>query len=124
MEQTAAKKSKPAVVLKALVVSYIVTALLLLLLAFLLFKFELNESKVSIGIIVVYLISGFIGGWIAGKGNENRKFVWGLIVGALYFVLLLVVSGIAGHGIQTQPVQLLTTALLCTGGGMMGGMLS
>ena len=69
MENIAAGKSKPAVILKALVVSYIVTALLLLLLALLLFKFELNESKVSIGVIVVYLLSSFIGGWLAGRGG-------------------------------------------------------
>lgn len=124
MENVAAGKSKPAVILKALVVSYIVTALLLLLLALLLFKFELNESKVSIGVIVVYLLSSFIGGWLAGRGGGSRKFLWGLLIGAIYFVLLLLISMIAGHGIQTQAAQMVTTALLCVGGGMLGGMLS
>ncbi len=73
MENIAAGKSKPAVILKALVVSYIVTALLLLLLALLLFKFELNESKVSIGVIVVYLLSSFIGGMARGQGRWQQK---------------------------------------------------
>ena len=42
--------------LKALVVSYIVTGLLLLLTAGLLYRFELSEGKVRIMIIVTYIL--------------------------------------------------------------------
>ena len=117
-------KSRLSVVLKSLVVSYIVTGALLLLLTLLLFKLELDESKVSIGIIFIYLISSFLGGFLAGKKSGSRKFLWGLAVGAVYFLLLLLLSLVAKHGIQTQPVQMFTTFLLCSGGGMLGGMLS
>ena len=124
MENVVSKNSKPVIILKSLVVSYIVTAVFLLLLAFLLFKFELDEGKVSIGVIAIYLLSGLVGGFLAGKKSGSQKFLWGLIVGVAYFVLLLIISLIAGHGIQTQPMQLVTTAFLCMGGGMLGGMLS
>ena len=43
--------------LKALVASYIVTGLLLLLTAGLLYHFELSEGKVRIMIIVTYILS-------------------------------------------------------------------
>lgn len=116
--------SKLSAILKSLVISYIVTAVLLLLLTFLLFKFELDEGKVSVGIIAVYLISCFLGGFLAGKKCVTRKFLWGLAAGVSYFVLLLILSLAAKHGLSTQPLQMFTTFLLCAGGGMLGGMLA
>lgn len=115
---------KMSSVLKSLVVSYIITIVMLLALTFLLFQFELDEGKVSVGIILIYLLSCFIGGFLAGKKCGSRKFLWGLAVGGIYFTLLLVLSLAVKHGISAQPVQMLTTLLLCAGGGMLGGMLS
>ncbi len=115
---------KLSAILKSLVLSCIVTVVLLFLLTFLLFQFELDEGKVSIGIIAVYLISCFLGGFFAGKQCGSRKFLWGLAVGSAYFVLLFLVSLAVKHGITAQPMQMVTTFLLCAGGGMIGGMLS
>ena len=81
---------KMSAILKSLVVSYIITIAMLLVLTFLLFQFELDEGKVSVGIILVYLLSCFIGGFFAGKKCGSRKFLWGLAVGGIYFTLLLV----------------------------------
>lgn len=116
--------SKLSAVLKSLVISYIITALLLLLLAFLLFQFALDEGKVAVGVIAVYLLSCFSGGFFAGKKCGSRKFLWGLAVGGVYFFVLLAVSLTAGKGLSAQPGQIFTTFLLCTGGGMLGGMVS
>lgn len=115
---------KMSAILKSLVVSYIITIAMLLVLTFLLFQFELDEGKVSVGIILVYLLSCFIGGFFAGKKCGSRKFLWGLAVGGIYFTLLLVLSLAVKHGISAQPAQMLTTLMLCAGGGMLGGMLS
>ncbi|MCR1843203.1 TIGR04086 family membrane protein [Murimonas intestini] len=124
MENSIWKKSKVMVVLKSLMISYVVTGILLLILAALLFKLELDEGKVTIGIIAVYIISSFLGGWIAGKGVESRKFMWGLIVGCAYFVMLTIISLLANQSLQAEPWQLITTFLMCMGGGMLGGMLA
>ena len=77
--------------LKALVVSYIVTGLLLLT-AGLLYRFELSEGKVRIMIIVTYILSCFAGGFLSGKMMKNKKFLWGILVGLLYFGIMLLVS--------------------------------
>ena len=124
MENSIWKKSKVMVVLKSLMISYVVTGILLLILAALLFKLELDEGKVTIGIIAVYIISSFLGGWIAGKGVESRKFMWGLIVGCAYFVMLTIISLLANQSLQAEPWQLITTFRMCMGGGMLGGMLA
>lgn len=112
------------IVIRSLIISYMITGLLLLFTALLLYKLEPQQSMVSIGILVIYVLSSFLGGILAGKGIHSRKFLWGLATGALYFLLLLLASWISGGGIQAQVSQIITTMLLCLGGGMLGGMLA
>ena len=78
--------------LKSLLCAYIISGILLLLLAFLLYKLNLDEGKVAAGIIMIYVASTFLGGFIIGKLSGSRKFLWGLTCGILYFALLLLVS--------------------------------
>ena len=63
---------KMAILIRAQLTAWVVTALLLLLMALLLFKLELNESKVSLGMTAVYVLSCFFGGLAAGKGGKKK----------------------------------------------------
>lgn len=110
--------------LKTLLFSYILTGILLALLAFLLYRLRLGEKVVSVAIIVIYVVATFFGGFVAGKKLENRRFLWGLIMGAAYFLVLTLVSLVAGRGGIEFGNSFLTTFVLCAGGGMLGGMLS
>ncbi len=109
-------------ILKALLACYLVTGILLLVIAFLLYKFNLSEQIVTAGIVSTYAISTFIGGFISGKLKKEKKYLWGFLIGLLYFVLLLMIS--LGMYRTVEHQGLLTTALLCIGGGLLGGMLS
>ena len=110
--------------LKSLLASYIVTGLLLLGLTFLVYKFELDEQLVVGGIVAIYVISTFLGGFIIGKLTRIRKFVWGMALGVIYFALLLLISYGVYREFNTNGLNVITTILLCVGGGMLGGMLS
>ncbi len=110
--------------LKALIFAYLVTALCLLILAVLLYKLELGEGQVAAGIVAVYILSCFLGGFFLGRKVENRKFVWGLLLGAAYFLFLLGISLILEPGGLAGTKTLLTSIAMCLGGGMLGGMLS
>ena len=110
--------------LKTLLFSYILTAVLLALLAFLLYKLGLNEKIVSIAIIVIYVAATFFGGFVTGKRMGNRRFFWGLLMGAAYFLVLAAVSFCVGKGGIQIGNSFFTTLVLCAGGGMLGGMLS
>jgi len=93
MEKTSTENGVPVLfLLKCILCSYIFTAAMLLLLAFLLYKMNLSEKMVSLGIIAIYVISTFLGGYVAGKKLQSRKFIWGLLVGAAYFLVLAAVS--------------------------------
>ena len=88
--------------LKSLLCSYLVTGILLLILAGILYKFNLDEAKVTAGILIIYVLSAFAGG----------------------FVILVLVSFGLYRSIQGSVSELVTTFLVCAGGGMVGGMIS
>ena len=108
--------------LKSLLCAYVVTGIFLAALALLLYKAGLGEEMVTGGILLIYVISSFSGGFVMGKLTGNRKFLWGMLTGILYFVLLFVITLGMYRFVETDIVNLFTTFLLCAGGGMLGGM--
>lgn len=111
------------IMIKALLLSYLVTGAALLLVAFLLYQMEPEESMVLAGIQVIYVMGSGICGFAAGKGIRKKRLLWGVLAGILYYLLLLLASACIG-GMTASWVHLLTTFALCLGGGMLGGILS
>ena len=118
------QKSGVMRIFQALLVSYIITGILLWVLAVLLYKLKLDKGKVTAGITGIYVVSSFAGGFLIGKLQKVRKFIWGLMLGILYFLLLVLVSFGVYHTLQGDVMQIVTTLVLCAAGGMLGGMLS
>lgn len=116
--------SRLTFVLKSLLISYLLTAGLLLLLALFLYKFSLTEKIVSLCITGIYILVTFLAGFLAGKREGARKFLWGLLMGCLYFIILTLVSLIVNHGMGDLSSGYFTTLVLCAASGMLGGMLS
>ncbi len=110
--------------LKSLLFSYILTGGLLLLLALLLYKAGLSQKVVSACIIVIYVLATFFVGFMSGKKLGSRKFLWGALMGAAYFLVLVLISLAVNHQLGVLTNSFLTTLVLCSGGGMLGGMLS
>lgn len=116
--------SRLTFILKCLLISYLLTTGFLLLLALMLYRFGLSEKIVSICIIVIYIIVTFFAGFWAGRREGSRKFLWGLLMGSLYFLILILVSLAVNHGFSSLGGNFFTVLLLCTGSGMLGGMVS
>lgn len=109
--------------LKCLLLSYILSAVLLLLLAFALYKLGLSAGTVSIAISAIYVIATFAAGFIAGKKLQTRKFIWGMLLGALYFLILVIISLLVNQSVGELGNSFFTTLVLCAAGGTLGGML-
>ena len=125
MEKTKTLGDLPILfLLKTLLFSYILTGALLALLAFLLYKVGLTEKIVSILIIAIYVAATFFAGFMAGKKLKNRKFLWGLLMGSAYFLVLAGISLVLGKPAGQLGDSVVTTLVLCAAGGMLGGMLS
>lgn len=110
--------------IKSLLASYIVTGILLLILTFFMYKFELNEKIVSAAIVGIYVVSTLIGGIIIGKLTREKRYLWGMILGILYFALLLIITLGVYRTLNGDSVSIVTSLILCAGGGMAGGMIS
>ena len=107
-------------VLWSLLLSYGLTGLFLLLLAFLLFQFELGEGAAAAGIGFICLAGGFA----AGRIMRKNRYLWGIVTGLSYYVLLLLVSFLAQGKWDMTFIHAVTTFFMCLGGGAIGGMLS
>lgn len=124
MDRRIRKNLKVMWVLKSLLVSYVITGILLVVLAMLLYKLELNERIVSASIVGIYVISTLAGGFIIGKLVRVRRFLWGLGLGMAYFAFLMLITLGVYHTLNGNGINLLTVFILCAGGGMIGGMIS
>lgn len=110
--------------LRSLLLSYILTGILLLVLSFALYKFHLKESQISMAVNAIYIITCLLGGILAGKAIRQRKFFWGLVLGLVYFGVLLLVSYLMNRGLNGNMNQVLTVMGMCAGSGTIGGMMA
>jgi putative membrane protein (TIGR04086 family) len=87
-------------------------------------KLDLTSAIISGGVIFAYIVSSFIGGFFVGKKVEQKKFLWGLMMGVIYFVVLMLISLLMNRTTPLQLGNLLTVFIISSLGGMLGGMIS
>lgn len=110
-------------IIKLLLVAYVITGVILAILALMLWKSSPSSAVVSGGILFAYVISCFVGGLLLGKKAGKRKYLWGILFGVIYFAVILVAS-LCLNGIVGEPVKnAVTVFALCCAGGMFGGMI-
>ena len=102
-----AKSNPTTAILAAVFVMFLISGLLLLLLA-----------------LLLYVISGLCGGFLMGKRMREQKFLWGMAAGIIYFLLLFGVSLLVKGTGDLQMTRIFSTLILCGASGMAGGMLS
>lgn len=71
------KKSSVLTLTKGVVFSYLISGICLLILAFLLFQFELPEGVLRGGIIFSYVFSCFLGGMVVSGKQEGKNICGG-----------------------------------------------
>lgn len=106
------------------VAAYIVSALMLVVLAFAAYKTGMNENVVTIGICMVYFISSMAAGLMAGVKSHTRIAVMGIMAGAVYYAVILLTSFILNKGIASDTQAILTGMALSVCGGFAGGFLA
>lgn len=124
MKTRNAKGNPLTAILAVVFAMFVVSGILLLILAAVLYKAEPSESVVKIGIVAIYIIAGFLGGLLMGKMMREQKFLWGLAAGVIYFVILFAASAVVKRGFDMELAKVITTFILCAASGMAGGMVS
>lgn len=107
-------------ILKTLLISYLITAVLLLLLALGLYKFNMSAWQITAGVIVTYALSTFVGGYILAKKQKSRRLLWGIALGLIYFVILVVVSLLLNRGVSMDQTYAIRAIIICIGAGAIG----
>lgn len=108
--------------LRALLAAYLVSTLVLLILAFILYKWGLSENIMMAGTIITYVLSGFVGGVLLGKSGRNRAFLWGLLLGTIYYMLLLLAALILPVKESNLGLTTMINLGICMLAGMTGAM--
>lgn len=110
--------------IQSLIVSYIVTGILLCILALIIYQSGAGEKIANLGITLTYILASILAGMMIGKKIKKRKFMWGLFVGMLYFLILTSISLIFQENIILFSAERITAFFLCIAGGTLGGMLA
>lgn len=109
---------------KSLIISYIVTFILLLIFSMIMYYGNVSEKVVGIFVIITYFISSLLGGLSIGKSVENRRFLWGIILGLLYFGIIMMITLVGRVGNEQIDSSKITGFITSCIGGMLGGMIS
>lgn len=115
---------KSVSIVKGLIISYLLTIIMLFIIAVVVYKIGISDNTLNILVILVYIVATFVGGFYTGRKVEEKRFIWGALFGLMYITVALLVSlmisGEAGGG----GVQRVTRSIMCIAGGMLGAMLS
>lgn len=101
---------------------YLITFLLLAVLAFVLWKNDGNPAIMSGGLIGIYTLVSGAGGFFAGKMMGVHKFLWGFFTGLLFFLMHLGIGVMVFDTPVAGNQAVFNGAMLCVVSGMLGGM--
>lgn len=109
--------------IKALMISGLTTVLFLAVLSLVMYRINPGEKVLSLGIVLTYIASGFLGGLYMGHKMDRRKFLWGMGTGLCYFLALCALSACLPAGEIRSSSAVIGAACCCMIGGCVGGML-
>lgn len=105
-------------------IMFLCSLFMLGILTLIIWKMDGGSNVLSVGVIVIYILSNALGGFLVGKMMGQQKFFWGVVIGAAYFLVLFLIGvGLMGTKINGN-MQLISGAMVCVISGMLGGMVA
>ena len=105
-------------------IMFLCSLLMLGILTLIIWKMDGGSNVLSVGVIVIYILSNALGGFLVGKMMGQQKFFWGVVIGAAYFLVLFLI----GVGLMQTKVngnmQIISGAMVCVISVMLGGMVA
>ena len=110
--------------LKGLIFSTLIITLATLLLAFLMMKTGWGDSVMYPMLLVFFCLATFTGGRYFAKHAPSKRFIWGILFGAAFFALYLIINYFLSHSTALLSENAMTFLLAAVASGCIGGMLS
>lgn len=107
----------------AWLISVMISAVGMVLASLIFYAVGEGQNRICVSVYVVVVLAVLIGGIYVGHRIGYRRFLWGLALGAIYYVSLCLISVASGCMTAAGWQFCLPFVLLCLGSGMLGGML-
>jgi len=80
----------------------------------------MSENSVSLYVTIACAISVAVSGFDVAKSAVKNGWLWGLVAGAIYAIILICIGAwaIEGHAVDLRSLTLIA---LCVAGGGLGG---
>ena len=102
-----------------------VTILLLLLLTVLIYNTDISGTVSGIMMVAIYVLGPFAGAFVLGKIMKKKRFLWGMLLGVVYFALFVLLSVLTAEEGAIPGIRAYLQVLLAVlPGGILGGMFS
>lgn len=124
MEKREGIKHYGSAMIRGLILSAVLSAFLILAVAFVMMKFSPGDTLTGWMVFGIYFFASLSGGTAAGRRAGSRRFVWGLCLGILYYLGWLLLSLSTVKSVPTDLTHAWITGGICMLGGMAGGILS
>ena len=105
-------------------IMFLFSLFLLGLLSVIVWKMDGAGNVLSAGVVVVYILTNFLGGLLLGKVMGQQKFFWGVVIGACYYAILLAAGVLLAGTKIPGNMQLISGGMIFVISGMLGGMIA
>jgi len=109
-----------AALISGVSVAYAITCVVFISYAILLRYSAVTEENISMVVTVTSLISVIVAGFDAAKGATKSGWLWGIIVGLLYALVLLAIGFFLNERFVLDSKSLVLIILSVAGGGLGG----
>lgn len=110
--------------LKGLFFSTLIITLATLLLGFLMMKTGWGDAVMYPLLIACFCLAVFLGGRYFAKHAPSKRFIWGILFGAAFFGLYLIINYFLSESDAFLSENAMTFLFSAVGSGCVGGMLS
>jgi putative membrane protein (TIGR04086 family) len=116
------KKSQFNALISGVLIGYAITCLVIITYALLITYSSLTGQNLPLVVTITSLLSVIVAGFDAAKGAKNRGWIWGIIAGIIYAIILVSLGIWINKGFVIDS-RTITLVILCIAGGGLGGVM-
>lgn len=116
------KRPQAYALFSGVMIAYAITCIVFIAYAILLTYSSVTEQNISLIVTITGIISVVVAGFDAAKGAKSKGWLWGIIAGAVYAMILLCIGAWINKGLVPDS-RTVTLFILCVAGGGLGGVI-
>ncbi|WP_250227586.1 TIGR04086 family membrane protein [Anaeropeptidivorans aminofermentans] len=115
-------KAQGSSIISGVLIAYAITCIVFIGYAILLTYTDMGEEGISLVVTITSIISAMVAGFDAAKGANSKGWMWGMIAGLIYALILVAIMTWVQKGF-TMNSRLMTLIILSIASGGLGGVI-